>query len=647
MLGALISAVFAVACGCAAQGLLHRWMKSLDPAERWGVGGLLGLGAAGTLSVFVGLAPSGLVWGLPVLAGAAAVGAAWAWRSKKLPSPGVQIPKGWAILSPVYAVLIGLLGLVGALAPSTTMDWDSLAYHLAAPKIWLLAGQVGPIQAMHHSNFPFAIDGLYLYGLWWGGEAGAKAFSTIIFGAGALALFGHLRRTVGLSAAWWAVPAYASIPVVAWESGTAYVDVGHGLFAAFALLYGSEAMTDKRAGSWMLAGLSLGFCLGSKHTGLHVGLAFGAAALIVMALRRDFSHLNGLGLAAALGLSLAAPWYAKSFAFTGNPVFPFLHSVFPSPEWDEWRAEIYANEQQTFGVGRTESGRDLTQIGHAVLGLAYQPGRYVNPGQTQGLGFPTGAVGAAAVLLALIPAAMGWVNRRSQLLLGAMGIGMALWFVLSQQSRYLTIWAIPACAVGAIALGMLGKPSLRRPLQALIGLQAVYTLFLLHTTTTSSQIAVVTGGMPASEYRRQTTSFAIAAEEINSRQEITRIALYDEVFGFLLNKPYLWANPGHSKVIPYENLETGEEYAAAMRELGFSHAYVSTAFTPPADLERWMAAMGLQGDQPYTGEERAGQMENLDLKWRLLIAEAVRGGHAVLEPAPGRGLILRFTPGAG
>ncbi len=647
MLGALISAVFAVACGCAAQGLLHRWMKELDPGERWGLGGLIGLGAFGTLSVFVGLLPNGVAWGLPALAGVAVVGAIAAWQGKKLPSPSVQIPKGWAILSPVYAVLIGLLGLVGALAPSTTMDWDSLAYHLAAPKIWLLDGQVGPIQAMHHSNFPFAIDGLYLYGLWWGGEAGAKAFSVIIFGAGALALFGHLRRTVGASAAWWAVPAFASIPVVAWESGTAYVDVGHGLFAAFALLYGSEAMTTKRAGCWALAGICLGFCLGSKHTGLHIGLAFGAASLVVMALRRDFSTLKGLGLAAGLGLSLAAPWYAKSYAFTGNPVFPFLHSVFQSPEWDDWRAEIYANEQQTFGVGRTEEGRDFLQIGHAVLGLAYQPGRYVNPGQTQGLGFPTGAVGAAAVLLALIPAAMGWVNRRSQLLLGAMGLGMILWFILSQQSRYLTIWAIPACAVGAVALGLLDKASLRRPLQGLIALQAAYTLYLIHATTTSSQIAVVMGGMPASEYRRQTTSFAVAAEEINTREDIKRIALYDEVFGFLLDKPYLWANPGHSRVIPYETLEDGEMYADAMLELGFSHAYISTAFTAPVDLERWLAAMGVQGDQPYQGEDRQAQMQNLDLKWRVLIAEAVRSGRAVLEPSAGRGLILRFTPRAG
>jgi hypothetical protein len=40
-------------------------------------------------------------------------------------------------------------------------------------------------------------------------------------------------------------------------------------------------------------------------------------------------------------------------------------------------------------------------------------------------------------------------------------------------------------------------------------------------------------------------------------------------------------------------------------------------------------------------------MQNLDLKWRVLIAEAVRSGRAVLEPSAGRGLILRFTPGAG
>jgi hypothetical protein len=620
MLGAILTAAFSVACGCAAQGLLRRWMGGLDPAERWGLGGLLGLGLMGVLTLLVGILPAGLRWGLPALALAAVAGAIAAWKSGSLPSPVLHIPRGAAIFSPIYALLIGAMALVGALSPSTSMDWDSLAYHLAVPKIWLMAGQIDEVQAIHHSNFPFSIDNLYIFGLWWGGEAGAKAFSVVIFGSGGLALFGHARRTLGDSAAWWILPAYASIPVV-----------------AFALLYAAEALTDHRPGTWLLSGLSLGLCLGSKHTGLHIFVALGLAALWRLARDRNMRTLKGMALASGVALALALPWYLKSAVMTGNPVFPFFYSVLGGDGWDQWRADIYANEQQTFGVGRTDSGRDPGFFGHAVLGLAFQPGRYVNPGQDQGLGSPTGAIGAAAVLLAIIPAAMGWLDRRAKTILAAMGIGLAMWFFLSQQSRYLTIWAIPACWIGVSALA--GRD--RRILPALISLQAAYTLFLVHRTTTTLQLQAGAIGAGAQDYRRKMVGFTEAAEQLNEDPSVKRIALYDEVFGFLLNKPYLWANPGHSMVIPYESLDSGAAFAGQMAELGFSHAYVNLALMPSDAREKWISEMAPGGAEP-SAEDTEEAFGNLDLKWRWLLADAVRSGEAQIVGQAGTGIILSF-----
>src|SRR6202011_1887734 len=112
-----------------------------------------------------------------------------------------------------------LFATVSVLAPSDTMEWDTLAYHLAVPKLWLQAGQIQPISYIHHSNFPFAVDNLYIWGLAWGGEEGAKAFTLAFHTYGIFAVFGFARQVYGELAGWWAALTWATIPAVLWLSG--------------------------------------------------------------------------------------------------------------------------------------------------------------------------------------------------------------------------------------------------------------------------------------------------------------------------------------------------------------------------------------------------------------------------------------------
>ena len=61
-------------------------------------------------------------------------------------------------------VLLLLLPLVGVFSPSTALDWDSIAYHLAVPKLWIQQNKVSSISFIHHSNFPAGVDGLFILG---------------------------------------------------------------------------------------------------------------------------------------------------------------------------------------------------------------------------------------------------------------------------------------------------------------------------------------------------------------------------------------------------------------------------------------------------------------------------------------------------
>ncbi|MCH8978871.1 MAG: glycosyltransferase family 39 protein [Armatimonadetes bacterium] len=625
MVGVLITVLFALLAGLAGMALFGRWMGGLDPAERLGLGGLLGLASVGLLTLFVGLMPDGLSFGLYVVSGLVVVGAAFSvakgrLRDWKFSSQGPHDLLGGAALG-----IVGLLALVAVLAPSLAADWDSIAYHLAVPKLWLEAGQIHYVQGIHQSNFPAAIDNLFIWGLKWGGQSGAKAFSLMVYGFGCLSMFGLARRWYGRGAGWWAAIGFAGIPVVAWESGTAYIDVAHGLFAGLGLLYAVEAFVkqdaDRRNGL-VLAGLCLGFAMGTKYTGIQmlvaVAVVLGITGLITKQVGQGIKAKLVVGVIAVL---IACPWYIKTASFTGNPVFPFFSSVLGGKDWNPWRAEIYTVEQQGFGVGKDPLG-----IGGAILGLGYQPGRYTNPRQDEGGGLPVGALGFAALLGGVAACVCGRLRREEKMVLAAVGLGFLMWFFLSQQSRYLTMLAIPLAVLGA---GMVGRVRWGPLVAAGVCVQIAATAYMIDWFQTKDQLRVVSGKVDEDLYLSERLPFYLGAEAINRLDEGSRVALYDEVFGFYIDgTDYFWANPGHSMLIPYETIDNGEQLVAELRKLGFTHLYLNVK-----GQHRIMSAMNYgEVREPYTEEERAEMSKDLNRKWRYLVADAkLTGSMSAIE----------------
>ncbi|MCW5938505.1 MAG: hypothetical protein KF884_06855 [Fimbriimonadaceae bacterium] len=629
---------FALVGSYAAMPWLDRWSPDLDPAERLGLAGLLSLGLLGTVTLLLGLVPGGLklaLIGWPLILVLVSLNTA---RRDGLRGLKFSWPRGWSAAGLVSCSVLALIPLVAILAPSDTRDWDTLAYHLAVPKLWLQAGQVGYVPGIHHSNFPFVAELAALHGLAWGGQTGAKAFSLAWLLFGAFFVFGHARRRSSSGAAWVATLALFSIPVVLWESGTAYIDVAHGLFASVAIVFAAEWLLDGRADRSWLAGAGLGLAMSTKHTGIQVALALGLACTVVTLRARIPVRQWAAPLVASL--LLATPWWMKSWVMTGNPVYPFLFEVFDGREWDVWRAAIYREEQKSFGVGTGILG-----LGHAVFGLSYQPGRYVNPGQHLGLGFPTGAIGMVPLLAAAIGVTVGRLNGRAKFVLAVCGLLLGLWFLLSQQSRYLTIVAIPLI-LASVEMNQSGNA--RRVWQVIVVAQAAITATVLVLFQTLGQLQVASGAISREDYQARTVGFFVPSQAINRLDGAVKVALYDEVFGFFLDKPYFWANPGHSTRIPYERLESGVAYADSMLELGFSHVYINLdpSMIDRGFRDRWLEASGLAVGAPYSDQERQEMRQDLNLWWRYLTADAVRSGRLVMVEPFGRGprsLLFRFA----
>ncbi|MFQ3586589.1 MAG: glycosyltransferase family 39 protein [Fimbriimonadaceae bacterium] len=625
MLGVVLTALVCLGWAGLAGALFARLFGDHDPAFRFGLSGLLGLGVLGWSTFPVGLLPGGLGWGIALPAIGALVGFGLMIKKPETRPWPIARPRGLGLGVSGAAALMALASLVSVLAPSDIQDWDSIAYHLAVPKIWLAAGRITFIEFIHHSNFPFAIDNLYIWGLVWGDQAGAKAFTWMISIFGTVALFGFVRGRYGESAGWWTVLAFAAVPVVAWQSGTAYIDVAHGLFVGLGLLLAVRWVEKRAPGDLWLAGICLGFGLASKYTGLQMLAATLAAVLVVGRRQRPFGEIVKAGaLIAVVAGAIASPWYVRNVVNTGNPVYPFFYRVFGGKNWDRFRAEIYTEEQKTFGVGIREGRRlDWSALPHAVWGMAYQPGRYANPMQTQGGGAPTASIGFVAIA-ALSGLALGRRGVQERGILVGVAVAFVLWFFLSQQSRYAMNMATPLVAmVGGLIVGNRFGPVLA----AAVGAQFLYTLWMTHLVNVEPRLAVALGRVTPAEHLRERLPFFEPAQVINEVAQGGKVALFDEVFGFYLDVPYFWANPGHGTMIPYESIETGEQLAEVFRAKGFTHIYVNLGATSGEDARRWLSAAGL-GDEnrPYTPEERQALVGDLRSKWRYLVAEASRGG---------------------
>lgn len=616
MLGVLATVAFSLGVAALARRLLARWVDEEDPALSMGLAGLLGLGAVGWITFFIGQIPGGLDWGRYLMWAIGLAGLVVLARGRS--SMAFAFPSGWRLAGAGLTGIAVAFGFIGALAPSITIDWDTLAYHLGAPKIWLAEGQITWIPFIHQSNFPFAIDNLFIWGLSWGGPAGAKAFSPVILTFGLMAIFGIARAKYGSAAAWWSVLCFATVPLILWTSGTAYIDIGHGLYSGLAVLLAAEALSGERTRERLiLVGLCVGFAVGTKYTGLQTLAALGLVWLVFAAKPMGAGRAFKLGLGVLiLALVIGGPWYVKNQIVLGNPVYPFFYEQIGGRNWSDYHAAIYRNEQKTFGIGS-----EISRLPHAVLGLAYQPGRYVNPGQTQGLGFPWGATGVAILAGALVWALSGRLGRYERFLLSVTLVSLVMWFLLTQQVRYITSLA-PVLAV------LSGAAAARLPAGRLVGAliagQAVFSLWLVKTAITDQQLAVVLGTASETQYLRSNVAFYEPSQIINKEVAGGRVALYDEVFGSLLDVPYFWANPGHSTVIPYETLETGADLADALKDLGMSHVYVSLQYQSPEQRDRFLAAV-FQG-QPYSAEERARLTGDLQNKWIPLVAEAAAQG---------------------
>jgi len=321
--------------------LIWLGLADLPPADLVWLAPALGLGGLGVIGLGLGLAGG---WRRPLVYGLALAGALllardglalarqlWGWR------PSLVVGRwGRRYLSLTLALTAAL-----ALAPPTS--WDGLFYHLTGPALYIARGGIAPLEVnIPHLAFPALMEMLFGLGLLLRGDVAAKLLH-LVYGLLLAALVYRLsRRWQGQEAAGWSLLLLAATPMVAVLAAWAYNDLALA-FYQLAALYGLLAWQETRRRGWLAAsGLLSGLALGLKYTAFPLPLV----GLVYMLWQRRETRFLSLRLqrnlvsyALLTGLT-AAPWYLRNWAFTGNPVYPFL---FDGQNWDGFRSAWYAH----------------------------------------------------------------------------------------------------------------------------------------------------------------------------------------------------------------------------------------------------------------------------------------------------------------
>lgn len=247
----------------------------------------------------------------------------------------------------LYLALATSLAFTTALLPPTS--WDSLSYHLRGPALYLQAGRIYPDIDIFSLNNPFLLEMVFLLALALRSDIAAQLIHFFFLPLLIVQVYVLATHSFKLTAGWTAVLLLFTIPITLQLAPTAYNDLAL-TFTILATLYSYLRWHETSQDRWLLlSGLFSGLSMSLKYTSFIAPLLIGLL-LIAQQWRQPRQLVRLLLLFAAPTLLVALPWYIKNWAFTGNPVYPF---VWNGRFWDDFRTNAHQNPGSGIGWNLT------------------------------------------------------------------------------------------------------------------------------------------------------------------------------------------------------------------------------------------------------------------------------------------------------
>jgi 4-amino-4-deoxy-L-arabinose transferase-like glycosyltransferase len=514
---------------------------------------------------------------------------AWArsvdWHAIVGPGPHSSILYGLLLLATTLAIFYALTA--NGLTPP--LLWDEAAYHLALPKIYAGQHRIVNVPFILYSNQPFNTEMLFVLALMLRSEVMASLVSlafALLLSAG---VWLFAREEFGRRAAFLASVLFWTTPAVFRLSGTTLVEMPLTTYTFLSVwAFWRYHTHSENEWSWLVvAAVMAGLAAGTKLTGAAITIIL-VILLVFYGWRRHRPVVAIASQAALLtggAFILALPWYAKSYAYTGNPFWPFLNNWFGGQYWDALGDEYHYAFLRAPNLPMTLGG---------FLSVPWRIA--ARPSELGGF-----ALGLLAVIMAPLALLYRPYGDRPTGFLGAfVGLYYVGWFFMTHQTRFLVPIVPLMCVLAGFTLDRLLA---RRERLLRIALPIlVVTLILLDVPGVTPHLTKQWGALlpylVGAESRddlltRHSDATAVYVWANNNLPTDAKILLMPyENRGYFLDREYLWANPISQRVLKLEEFPNGEALWRDLKDRGITHLIDSQDIVID-DIPYWPAIQGL------------------------------------------------------
>ncbi len=328
--------------------LLQRLRLGINGLERAFLSVSTGLGIMAVLVFLAGALGAVYTWPFRFLTLALAL--LGAYRIGKAAAPETVKKLEFSILpNPLSLGIAVLLGLSFIAAWIPTWNYDSLLYHIAVPKFYMLAHKIYYVRDFMPADYPLNGEMLFMLAMVVKDDTVAQLVSYFMSVWLLLGAFVFARRFYSYRAGVVSVALLLTVSVVINKVPVNNNDTVLALFT-LAAVYALVAWWETRQNGWFyLSGLMLGVTAGSKYSGFFTLVSVGLLAVVLMVITKRKGRGAVPGMAKMIGVfALAAsigvgPWLIKNYLFTGNPVYPMFVPVFGGRDWMPAATQVFQN----------------------------------------------------------------------------------------------------------------------------------------------------------------------------------------------------------------------------------------------------------------------------------------------------------------
>ncbi len=343
--------------------------EAINRALAWGVGAT-GLTFLLSILGLVGLYTPvllWLVWGVCLVIGLVQLPK---WLPDALqPKELHPSETGWASVALRIGLGVMLLAILSTVLTPETRH-DPYDYHLSAPNQYIIAGQVVELPWHVFTYMPKNGEIWYGMALALGDDSLAKLVHFLFGGFILRLLYDWLKREHGYEAGLMAAFLAATLPVFGFVAVSAYIDLIRAFWELLALYCLYQLWKAPSAGArpaWLiLAGLFGGMGVATKYvSGAVFFPPFVLLNLITwIRFRKDLGAWP-LIAGAAYAVPLV-PWMALNWSWTGNPLYPFLPSLFGMNIPSAQEAYIFFKNHAPSAEVYNSTGSLLSYFGYRI-----------------------------------------------------------------------------------------------------------------------------------------------------------------------------------------------------------------------------------------------------------------------------------------